>query len=76
VVSQIRGDYQAKEPLIQKYLALVKESMIGLSKFEIKHVPRAENSRADLLSELASTKSASPLHSVLEEVVPTPWLFF
>jgi ribonuclease HI len=59
VVSQIRGDYQAKEPLMQKYLALVRENLVGLSRFEIKHVPRSENSRADLLSKLASTKSAS-----------------
>jgi hypothetical protein len=69
-VFQIKGDYQAKEPLMQKYLALVKESLVGFSKFEIKHVPRSENSRADLLSKLASTKSASTLHSVVEEVIP------
>jgi hypothetical protein len=72
VVSQIRGDYQAKEPLMQKYLALVRENLIGFSRFEIKHVPRSENSRADLLSKLASTKSASVLHSVIEEVIPAP----
>jgi ribonuclease HI len=72
VVSQIKGDYQAKEPLMQKYLALVKESLLGLSKFEINHVPRSKNSRADLLSKLASTKSTSALHSVVEEVIPTP----
>jgi ribonuclease HI len=71
-VSQIKGDYEAKEPLMQKYLALVKESLMGLSKFEIRHVPRLENSRADLLTKLASTKSASALHSVVEEVIPTP----
>jgi ribonuclease HI len=69
VVSQIKGDYQAKEPMMQKYIALVKESLLG---FEIKYVPRSENSRADLLSKLASTKSASALHSVVEEVIPTP----
>jgi ribonuclease HI len=61
VVSQIKGEYQAKEPLMQKYLALVKESLNGLSKFEIKHVPRHENSRADLLLKLASTQSTSAL---------------
>jgi hypothetical protein len=51
---------------------MVKEVLIGLSKFEIKHVQRAENNRADLLSKLGSTKSASALHSVVEEVIPTP----
>jgi hypothetical protein len=72
VVSQIKGDYEAKEPLMQKYLALVKESLIGISKFKIRYVPRPENSKADLLSNLASTKSASTLDSLLEDVILTP----
>jgi hypothetical protein len=70
VVFQIKGDYQAKEPLMQKYLALVKESLVGLSKFEIKHA-RSEYSRADLLSKFASTMLASAIHSGVEEVIPT-----
>jgi ribonuclease HI len=71
VVSQIKGEYQTREPLLQRYLAKVKESLLGLSKFEIKHIPREENSRADLLSKLASTKSSSTLKSVVEEVLPS-----
>ena len=35
VVSQIKGEYQAKEPLMQKYLAKVRDALVGLSKFEI-----------------------------------------
>ncbi|XP_057760005.1 uncharacterized protein LOC130980330 [Arachis stenosperma] len=50
VTSQINGMYQAKDPLLQKYLENVK----GLSKdFEevvVPHVPREMNTRADLLS--------------------------
>jgi ribonuclease HI len=72
VVSQIKGEYQARERLLQRYLAKVKESLLGLSKFEIKHIPREEKSRADLLSKLASTKSSSTLKSVVEEVLPSP----
>jgi hypothetical protein len=53
-------------------LAKVKECLLGLSKFEIKHIPREENSRADLLSKLASTKSSSTLKSEVEEVIPSP----
>jgi hypothetical protein len=53
-------------------LAKVKDSLLGLSKFEIKHIPREENSRADLLSKLASTKSSSTLNSIVEEVLPSP----
>ena len=57
---------------MQKYLTLVRENLVGFSMFEIKHVPRSENSRADLLSKLASTKSAFVLRSVVEEVIPFP----
>jgi hypothetical protein len=71
-VSQIKEEYQAREPLLQMYLAKVKESPLRLSKFEIKHIPSEENSRADLLSKLASTKSSSTLKSVVEEVLPSP----
>jgi ribonuclease HI len=35
VVSQIKGEYQAKELIMQKYLAKVRDSLVGLSKFEI-----------------------------------------
>jgi hypothetical protein len=55
---------------MQKYLALVRENLMRFSRFEIKHVPRSKNSRADLLLKLESTKLASALHSVVEEVIP------
>jgi ribonuclease HI len=72
VVSQIKGEYHAKEPLLQRYLAKVKEGLFGLSKFEIEHIHRKENSRAYFLSKLASTKSSSTLKSVIEEVISPP----
>jgi hypothetical protein len=74
VVSQIKGEYQAKEIIMQKYLAKVRDALVGLSKFEIRHIPREENARADLLSKLANTKKASNYHSMVEEVIPYPSL--
>jgi ribonuclease HI len=43
MVSQIWGDYSTKEPILQKYLAKVKESLQGLSGFEIQFIPREQN---------------------------------
>jgi ribonuclease HI len=40
VVSQIKTEYQAKELIMQKYLAKVRDALVGLSKFEIRHIPR------------------------------------
>jgi ribonuclease HI len=39
VVSQIKGEYQAKELIMQKYLAKVRDALLGWSKFEIRHIP-------------------------------------
>ena len=72
MVSQIKGDYMAKEPILQKYLAKVKESLQGLSSFQIQHIPREQNHWADLLSKLASTKNVSIARSVIDETLPNP----
>ena len=62
--------------MLQRYLAKFKETLLGLSKFEIKHIPKEENSPVDLLSKLASTKSSSTLKSMVEEVLPSPCAIF
>ncbi|XP_072087287.1 uncharacterized protein [Arachis hypogaea] len=64
--------YQARDPLLQKYLEKVK----GLSKdFEevvVQHVPRERNTRADLLSKLASTKPGTGNRSLIQSLVKEP----
>lgn len=47
VKSQASGAYQAKDPLLQKYLARVKDLMRRIGIFEIRHVPRVKNVRAN-----------------------------
>jgi hypothetical protein len=59
---------------MQKYLAKVRDALVGLSKFEIRYILREENAQADLFSKLASTKKASYYHFVVEEVIPYPSL--
>jgi len=39
LISQVKGDYQAKEPTLQKYLKKVKEACIDFNKVEFIHVP-------------------------------------
>ena len=64
--------YQAKDPLLQKYLARVKDLMGGVGVSEIRHVPRAENVRADILSKLASKKTGGSNKSLIQETLKTP----
>ena len=54
IVSQVRGEYQAKNDSLIKYLNLVKERMKKFNLAEIKHVPREQNTRDDIISKLGA----------------------
>ncbi|XP_072052125.1 uncharacterized protein [Arachis hypogaea] len=59
VTSQINGLYQARDSLLQKYLEKVNELIRQFEEVSVQHVLRERNTRADLLSKLASTKPGS-----------------
>ena len=72
MIGQVRGEFQAKEPQLQKYLVLVKEIMRELEKCAMEHIPREQNSRADLLSKLASTRMVANNRLIIQEVIEEP----
>nr|XP_025647635.1 uncharacterized protein LOC112742611 [Arachis hypogaea] len=72
VSSQINGDYQTRDPLLQQYLAKVNKLKEGFEYITIQHIPRERNARAYLLSKLASTKPGHSNKSLIQEVVKTP----
>ncbi|XP_027090368.1 uncharacterized protein LOC113750588 [Coffea eugenioides] len=69
VVYQVRGEYEAKEDVMKKYLAKVQEAIKLFDIFEIERVPRSQNKRADALLKLASSSFAHLSKEVLVEVV-------
>ncbi|XP_027093694.1 uncharacterized protein [Coffea arabica] len=69
VVLQVLGEYEAKEEVMNKYLAKVQEATALFDAFEIERVPRSQNKRADALSKLASSSFAHLSKKVLVEVV-------
>ncbi|MCI11006.1 hypothetical protein A2U01_0032104, partial [Trifolium medium] len=69
VASQVLGEYQAKNDNLSGYLALVKEKITKFDSDEVQHVPRGQNTRADILSKLASTKKKGGNKSVIQEVL-------
>ncbi|XP_061376471.1 uncharacterized protein LOC133318480 [Gastrolobium bilobum] len=69
VTSQIEGKYQAKGLLLMKYLSRVREIMADFDEVRITHIPRGENSRADILSKLASTKNPGNHRTVLQQSI-------
>ncbi|XP_071933896.1 uncharacterized protein [Coffea arabica] len=56
VVHQVRGEYEAKEDVMKKYLAEVRKTISLFDVFEIESVPRSQNKRADAPSKLASPR--------------------
>ena len=64
--------YQAKDPMLQRYLAKVKDLMGKVDISEIRHVPRAENIRANTLSKLVSTKMRGSNKRLIQEILKIP----
>ncbi|XP_057418373.1 uncharacterized protein LOC130712562 [Lotus japonicus] len=69
VSRQIQGEYQAKDAQWAKYLVKAQNLMKQVDKVQINHVPREKNTRADILSKLASTKKPGNNKSVIHEVL-------
>ena len=55
VAGQVTGEYQAKDPQMDVYLRYVEVLKGAIAAFELVHVPREQNARADLLAKLASS---------------------
>ena len=55
VVKQIKDSYEAKGEKMIMYLKKVRELFKKFIWVEVRHVPRAENTRADALAKLATT---------------------
>jgi len=72
MVSQVKGDYQAKEAIMQKYLQKVREAALHFQKIDFIHVPRDQNVRADVLSRLASTKRPDCNQSIIQSTLTHP----
>ncbi|XP_056691678.1 uncharacterized protein [Spinacia oleracea] len=68
IVSQVNGDYEARDPNMIKYMQAVHKEIEHLKSFEAKQIPRTENNQADALSKLASSASYYTPRHVFWEV--------
>ena len=50
IVRQLTGQYQCREPSLKKYYVACLEVAKDLEYFEIRHIPRSDNNRADWLA--------------------------
>nr|KYP74527.1 Transposon Ty3-I Gag-Pol polyprotein [Cajanus cajan] len=74
MVEQLGGTYQAKDALLQRYFHTAAQQISSFDEFSIKHVPREQNTRADLLSKLASTKKPGQHRTIIQETLHSPSL--
>ncbi|KAI3461303.1 hypothetical protein Pfo_017966 [Paulownia fortunei] len=58
VVNQVRGEYEARDEKMIKYLSLTHDILAKLEEYEIKRIPRADNTIADQLAKLASSMAS------------------
>ncbi|XP_052193804.1 uncharacterized protein LOC127802147 [Diospyros lotus] len=72
VVNQIRGKYQAKGAKMAAYLLKVRELLALLPKFEVRQIPRSQNSHADALAQLATTRDTKFLGAIPMEFIAAP----
>ena len=72
IVSQVQGEFEAKEDSMRMYLNKVKETASPLSEFQIKHLPRADNQQADALARMASSAQGLGPRSIIWEVLKQP----
>jgi len=72
VTGQVTGEYQAKDPHMAAYLEYVQILRETFEVFELVHVPREQNARADLLAKLASSRKRGRQRTVIQETLRTP----
>ena len=75
ITGQVTGEFQAKDPQMAAYLEYVQELRRSFVLFEVVHVPREQNARADLLAKLASSGKGGKQRTVIQETMKTPRAF-
>lgn len=68
VIEQIKGEYEAKDERMQKYLRLTKPLTQGFDKVEFVQIPRSQNMAADEISKLASSEEGGISKGLVMEV--------
>ncbi|XP_022891660.1 uncharacterized protein LOC111406473 [Olea europaea var. sylvestris] len=74
VVSQVNGNFAAKDSSMAAYLKLVLDLVPHFERFELIQVPHLENTLADALSKLSSNKDSELLKIVPIERLSKPFI--
>ena len=72
VIRQIKGEYEAKEKRMQKYLKLTKHLTQEFDTVEFIQIPRSQNMGADEVSKLSSSKEGEISTDLAMEIQKHP----
>ncbi|XP_057956315.1 uncharacterized protein LOC131149676 [Malania oleifera] len=72
VVEQLKGEFEARDPRMKKYLSKAREYIEAFAQFDIEHVPRAENKKVDALAKLASATGSEWKDTIYLERIGKP----
>jgi len=75
VTWQVTGEYQVKDPQMAAYLRYVQVLRGTFVAFELVHVLREQNTRADLLAKLVSSGKGGRQRTVIQETLKSPRKF-
>ena len=72
VVDQVRGDLEARDPRMQKYLCQIRSIQAKFEVFDLSHIPKGGNTHADSLATLATSSAQDLPRVILVEDLCTP----
>ena len=72
VVLQVNGEFEAREENMMKYLRIAKAQMTHFEECQVEYVPREENTKADALSQFASSDTEVGSGSIYYQVLKAP----
>ncbi|XP_016186036.1 uncharacterized protein LOC107627728 [Arachis ipaensis] len=72
VVQQIKGEFQVKDLLLERYWLIAKDLISKFDKFIILHMHREKNIRADILSKLATTRASTQTSTLSQLTLEKP----
>ena len=72
IVAQVKGELEARDARMQEYLSQVRRVQMKFESFDLSHIPRGENTRANSLATLATSSAWNLPWVIIVEDLCTP----